>query len=419
MTVLEITSYGRNTLRRLRRELRILDPMATPGLAPAYELDRFAPTPTLVTGDLPDVTLDDLVSISPLPAAAAIHSLQDVADTLEAMHDSGLAHGALRPDAVFVLPDGRAALALPGTPGADRRDDARDFAMLALELLAGVHPLSPEDAGAIAASHPLLAPAAANVLELALTIDAARRPLPHALMVALDVIPAEEWPTNGLHPAEPNLEPLPPLPRVELAPALHVEDAAEEVAAEEVSAEPEPSGPLPVEREPSRLRVVPRPSRRRVVRAIVTPFVVLVGLVTVFSGGGYGAWLLFASSPSAGDPAASPPHVRRVSLLVTPPQALCPNAAMHITATIVADGGPGELELRWRLPDGSTADTESFAVDGGRRVLRTAIDLTLTGEQQLLGKVVAVVNGARASAPIRYLCPSAVDKQKKKSAESI
>ena len=80
---------------------------------------------------------------------------------------------------------------------------------------------------------------------------------------------------------------------------------------------------------------------------------------------------------------------------VTPPQALCPHAALHITATIVADGGPGELELRWRLPDGSTADSQTFAFDGGRRVLRAAIDLTLTGREQLLGEVVAVVGPGR------------------------
>ncbi len=111
MTVLEITSYGRNTLRRLRHEARIVDRTLLPELAPAYELDPFAPTPTLVTGDLPDITLDDLVSISPLPAAAALHALHDVAAILEVMHDGGLVHGDLRPATVFILPDGRAALA--------------------------------------------------------------------------------------------------------------------------------------------------------------------------------------------------------------------------------------------------------------------------------------------------------------------
>lgn len=423
MTVLEITSFGCNTLRRLRRELRIIDPTAMPDLAPAYELDRFALTPTLVAADLPDVTLDDLVSISPLPAAAALHALQDVADTLEAMHDGGLVHGDLRPASVLVLPDGRAALTRPEAPepapGTDRdpgrRADAHDFAILAFELLTGVHPLAPEGAVAMASSLPMLPPAAANVLELALTVEPDRRPFPHALMVALDAIPAEEWPTNGLHrPA-----PMPKRPKpLRLAPPVEppVEIAVVEAEAPD---EPKPVEPIAVEPKPIQVRIIPPPVRRSVFRRVLGPFVILLGLTTVFSGGAAGAWLLFAPSPSAGDPAAQPPHVRRVSLSVTPPQALCPYAAMHVTATIVTDGGPGELELRWRLPDGSTADTESFAVDGGRRVLRAAFDLTLTGREQLLGEVIAVVGGTRASVPIRYLCPGAVKEQKKDRARAV
>jgi len=428
MTVLEITSYGCNTLRRRRHELRIIDPTAMPDLAPAYELDRFGSTSTLVAADLPNITLDDVVSISPLPAAAALHALHDVADTLEAMHDGGLVHGDLRPSTVFVLPDGRAALARPEasepTPGTDRepgrRADAHDFAILAFELLTGVHPLAPEGAVALASSLPMLPPAAANVLELALTNEPDRRPFPHAVMVALDAIPAEEWPTNGLHrPA-----PMPKRPKpLRLAPPVQpaVATAAVEpyVPDQPKPVEPTPIEPKRIEPKPIDVRIIPPPVKRSVFRRILGPFVMLLGLTAVFSGGGAGAWLLFAPSPSAGDPAAQPPHIRRVSLSVTPPQALCPYAAMHVTATIVADGGPGDLELLWRLPDGSTADTESFAVDGGRRVLRAAIDLTLTGREQLLGEVVAVVSGARASVPIRYLCPSAVEKQKKDRARSV
>lgn len=421
MTVIEISSYGCNTLRRLRREARILDPALLPDLTPAYEIDRFAVTPTLMSGDLPDVTLDDLVSISPLPAAAALHALHDVAATLEALHDSGLAHGDVRPSTVLVLPDGRAALArsdaarAPADPPPNRLDDAHDFAVLAFEVLTGVHPLTPGNAVALADSLPALPRSAAHVLELALTIDAGRRPLPHALMVALDAIPAEDWPTNGLHrpPPPPVLPPAvtattvprpKPAEPARLAPPMDLAPSEESPAAERS-----------VEPRPVEVRVVPPPVKRSLLRRVLGPFVILIGLTTVFSGGAAGAWLLFAPSPSAGDPAAAPPHVRRVALSVTPPRALCPYAALHITATIVADGGPGQLELRWRLPDGSTANTESFAVDGGRRVLRAAVDLTLTGRERLLGDVVAVVNGARASAPIRYLCPGADAKQKDRS----
>ncbi len=422
MTVIEISSYGCNTLRRLRREARILDPALMPDLTPAYEIDRFAVTPTLMTGDLPDITLDDLVSISPLPAAAGLHALHDVAATLEALHDSGLAHGDVRPSTVLVLPDGRAALARPeaARTAADRRpnllDDAHDFAVLAFEVLTGVHPLSPGNAVSLAESLPALPRPAAHVLELALTIDAQRRPLPHALMVALDAIPAEDWPTNGLHRPPPP-PPVPP-PAVTVATVPRPKPQAPARLAPPIELAPAEGLPVaerPVEPGPVEVRMVPPRVKRSLLRRVLGPFVILLGLTTVFSGGAAGAGLLFAPSPSAGDPVSAPPHVRRVALSVTPPQALCPYAALHITATIVADGGPGQLELRWRLPDGTTADTESFAVDGGRRVLRAAIDLTLTGREQLRGEVVAVVNGARASAPIRYLCPGADTKQKDRS----
>jgi hypothetical protein len=154
--------------------------------------------------------------------------------------------------------------------------------------------------------------------------------------------------------------------------------------------------------------------KRSLFRRILGPFIILVGLLTVTAGGGAGAWLLFTPATSVGDPGtAAPPHVRRVSITVTPPQAQCPRASMHVSATIIADGGPGQVELRWRLPDGSATDHDTFSVDGGRTILRAAIDLTLTGSDRLRGKVVAVVgpNGARASAPIRYLCPSAPTKK--------
>ena len=124
----------------------------------------------------------------PLPAAAVLCALRDVAATLEAVHDSGLVHGDLRASTVYVLPDGRAALARPDAPraakrngrGRARQDDSHAFAVLAAELLT-----SPPEA-------------AATVLEDALQVDLCRRPVPHALVAALDEIPAEDWPSNDL-----------------------------------------------------------------------------------------------------------------------------------------------------------------------------------------------------------------------------
>ncbi len=443
MTPLVITSYGRNTLRRLRSELRIIDPSAAPRLAAAWELDPVSPTPTLLDDDLPDLSLADLVAVSALPAAAVLCALHDVAATLEAVHDSGLAHGDLRASTVYVLPDGRAALAQPDAPrvlkrngrGRARQDDSHAFAVLAAELLT---------------APPV---AAATVLEDALQVDVGRRPVPRALMEALDEIPAEDWPSNNLQrraterlATQPITQPINrpinrpiagspvdlsgatiPRPRVAAAPVIRLGSWPDSMPAT-FSAPAAPAAAVAAVAAPSPGRFIPdgveerqrqRPPRRErsVFQRVMEPLVVLLGLATVFTGGAAGASLLFAPTPPSGDPAAEPPHVRRISLSVTPPQALCPYAALHITATIVADGGPGELELRWRLPDGITAQPQSLAFDGGRRVLRTAIDLTLTGREQLLGEVIAVVSpaGARASAPIRYLCRSTVKKDKDRS----
>src|SRR5204862_2742013 len=118
-----------------------------------------------------------------------------------------------------------------------------------------------------------------------------------------------------------------------------------------------------------RQRQRPPKRERTLLRRFMEPAVVLLGLAMVAAGAGGGAKLLLDPA-SAGDRVVRPPVVRRVSVSVTPPQAQCPRAAMHVAATIVLDGGEGELVVRWRLPDGSLAETESFSVGEGQRRMR-------------------------------------------------
>lgn len=451
MNVLEISTYGRNTLRRRRQELRIIDPCAMPNLAPAFELDPAAPTATLVAEDLPDITLEDLIGISPLPAAAVLHALQDVARILEAMHACGLVHGHLRPSAVYVMPDGRAALARrpgaapPGTGtshASAERADAYGFAVLAIELLTGVQRVDPRRPGSLAAALRQLPPAAATELKRALTTDPARRPLPVDLVESLTAVPAEEWPATHLRqapeapepvqppaPSEPPeppaavepIEPIETMEPVETVERSESERWAPEAEARAETPAPDPApilvAPAPAPGPGVVVRIVPPRPRRSLFRRVLGPFVILLGLVTVFTGGAVGATMLFAPSVSAGDATAAPLQVRRVSLSATPPQAFCPQASLHFAATIVTDGGAGEVEVRWRLPAGITADPESFSVDDGRNTLRAALDLTLTGTDRLVGKVIAVVSptGVRASVPIRYLCPDSTRSRRNSS----
>jgi hypothetical protein len=445
MSVLEITTYGRDTLRRLRRELRIIDPELMPNLALAFELDPSAPTATLVTEDLPDITLDDLISIAPLPAAAVLHALRDIAGILQAMHACGLVHGHLRPSSVYVMPDGRAALAHPGAapPGTGtshdtaERADAYGFAVLAIELLTGVHPVDPRHAISMATALPLLPNAAATELKRALTTDPSRRPLPVDLVATLTAIPAEEWPTSHLLRTPPPVEeptiatsPDPvdaePSDNERWAPETPEtpEDAETAEAPEdaETAEAPEPEPPLVTAVAPQPepvvvVQIVPPRRKRSLFRRILGPFVILLGLMTVFAGGAVGATMLFAPTISAGDATAAPLQVRRVSLSATPPQAFCPRASLHFAATVVTDGRAGVVEVRWRLPDGITADSERFSLHAGQTTLRAAIDVTLTGNEKLRGKVVAIVSpaGVRASVPIRYLCPDATKTRRNQS----
>lgn len=436
MTVLEITNYGRNTLRRLRLEARIVNAGLQPGLAPAYELDPIAPTATLVTELLPDITLDDLVSVSPLPAAAALHALRDVAGTLHAMHECGLVHGALRPAGVLILPDGRAALArpdrAPAATGTSRKAavlaDSYGFAVLTFELLTGIHPLDAADRAAMTASLGMLPPRAATVLKRALTTTPARRPMPLELVGALEAVPAERWSSNRLrqqqvHPLAPPLTPAPasdpPPPEPPVARTVPEVRPVQPLAPPDplpfvAPAEPEevvaaPAGPAREVLLPVTARVgAPRP-RRSLLRRVVSVVTGLVGLMTVLAGGGAGAWLLFAPPSDGADPLPGPPQVQRMALSITPPQANCPRATLHVSATIVTDGGQGPLVVRWQLPDGTIADTQALTADEGQTTLRTSFDLYLSGRREIVGRVTAYVSpaDARASVPLRYLCAGA------------
>lgn len=417
MTVLEITDYGRNTLRRRRLEARLLDAYIQPSLAPAYELDRGATTATLVTELLPDITIDHLVGISPLPAAAALYALRDVAGTLHAMHECGLVHGDLRAAGVLILPDGRAALARPDTAppasgtsrGSAVQADSYGFAVLAFELLTAIHPLDPSDATAMTACLGMLPRRAATVLRRALTAAPARRPLPLDLVDLLEGVPAERWASNQLRPVlatpPPPPPPSPPPASPEAAVATpEVQPLAppDEVVAVPVA--PPPAPPVPEVAVP----IAPPLRRKSLGRRIFERGVVLVGLLTVAGAGGAGAWLLFTPASTAGDP-VPPPQVRRVSLTITPPQVTCPHATLHFATRIETDGGTGPLEVRLRLPDGTIADTETVMADPDQTVLSTSYDLTLSGRRHVLGPVTAIVSpgGARDVARMRYACGNA------------
>jgi len=130
----------------------------------------------------------------PLPPATALAAVDDVLNGLETAHAEGIVHGDIRPERVLATPQGvaklggfaesQARLVLPDHPGAkrpgyssperlagmqpDARSDLYATAALASEMLTGSIP-SPGRIG------PAALPAISEVLQRALSVDAARR----------------------------------------------------------------------------------------------------------------------------------------------------------------------------------------------------------------------------------------------------
>jgi hypothetical protein len=91
---------------RLRREAQVLTSAGHPGLVTLVEL-REQPTVALLTRR---VEGPSLAEAAPLPTQAALALLASVAATLDDLHHMGFVHGALVPEHVLVLPEGRAVL---------------------------------------------------------------------------------------------------------------------------------------------------------------------------------------------------------------------------------------------------------------------------------------------------------------------
>lgn len=453
---LYVISTGRNALRRLRREARLLAD-TEPAVARAYDLDPMADTATLVMEYVPGVTLDDLVAVSTLPAAAALDALRDVAETLRAMHESGLVHGNIGPAAIYVLPDGHAALGEPGEvpPGIGTLtppdEDAYDFAVLAFELLTGLHPLDPRTVISATRGHTDLPAAAAAVLEQALTSTGTAIPAPHDLVASLDAVTFEDWgrhtttPPPDLSPrthlAWPPLkpmwvgsledgtiellvEPAPPSDHVApgapatRAPVINLEATLalvlEPVVEQTLVVEPIDLPPVvEIERTPD-LELLPvldelspdswRPVKRGIVRR-VGPFFAILCLLGVIGAGGYGGSVVFAGGAPRLGPMPVAVQVQDVSMTVSPFQAYCPRADLHLVASIATDGGVGDVRVTWRLPDGTTPE-QTVTVKPGQRLVQASLDIAMKGRIALDGKAVATVHpsGLSATVPIRYLC---------------
>jgi hypothetical protein len=108
---------------------------------------------------------------SPWPPRQALDFCAELALALAPVHEAGACHGALRPEAVEMRPDGGPLVRLPGGD-AGPGDDLRGLGVLLLHLLTGRR----ESMGLLVSGEAGPAAAAADLLQSLLAEDPAERP---------------------------------------------------------------------------------------------------------------------------------------------------------------------------------------------------------------------------------------------------
>ncbi len=93
-------------LARFRREAQVLASLNHPGIAHLYGLDDSTPQPVLVMELVEGQTLADRIASGPISLADALPIAMQIAEAVEAAHESGIVHRDLKPANIKVRPDG-------------------------------------------------------------------------------------------------------------------------------------------------------------------------------------------------------------------------------------------------------------------------------------------------------------------------
>jgi eukaryotic-like serine/threonine-protein kinase len=114
--------------RRLDREARILASLNHANIATLYGVEEHNRQRFLVMELVPGQTLAERLRAGALPSREALNFCRQIAEGLEAAHESGVIHRDLKPANVKVTPDGRVKLGVLYLCGrtADRRRHAGD-----------------------------------------------------------------------------------------------------------------------------------------------------------------------------------------------------------------------------------------------------------------------------------------------------
>ena len=159
---------------RFVREGKAAAQLNHPGIVTIHAADVFDGRPAIVMELIEGETLSAILDRGPLPAPAAVAVLDQLLDAVAYAHDRGVVHRDVKPDNVFLTPDGRVKLAdfgiahvgsgatltqagtIMGTPGymapeqvtgdpIDGRADIFAIGSIAYEMLSGHNPFGATD----------------------------------------------------------------------------------------------------------------------------------------------------------------------------------------------------------------------------------------------------------------------------------
>ena len=105
--VLPVGSVTEEGARRLRKEARSLSRLNHPNIETVFDFNSQEGVDFLVTELIPGTTLSDKLAAGSLPEKEIVRLGAQLAEGLEAAHDSGIVHRDLKPDNLRITPGGR------------------------------------------------------------------------------------------------------------------------------------------------------------------------------------------------------------------------------------------------------------------------------------------------------------------------
>ncbi len=131
-------------LERFQREARAASGLNHPNICTIHEIDQFEGQPFIVMELLEGQTLKHLITGKPLPSPEILEITLQIADALEAAHESGIIHRDLKPANVFLTKRGQAKVLDFGlaklVPGA--RHIPEEVGVSSLPTLSGIEHLT-------------------------------------------------------------------------------------------------------------------------------------------------------------------------------------------------------------------------------------------------------------------------------------